>query len=159
MQRAASVAVAPTSIAGDGPRAAAVPISELGVEIVARAHEGSNRFDIRLDPPELGRIHVRLDVDQNGNVASRLIVDRSETLDLLRRDAPALERALQSAGLKTGDSGLSFTLREHGGQGGSPLAGSQPATTKPVIEDTVAATAVISYGRRGGLGSGVDIRV
>jgi hypothetical protein len=136
-----------------------VPISDLGVEIVARANEGSNRFDIRLDPPELGRIHVQLDVDRDGNVASRLIVDRSETLDLLRRDSPALERALQSAGLKTGDGGLSFTLREHGGQPRSPFAGSEPVATKQAAEETAAIAAVSSYGRWTGVGSGVDISV
>ena len=41
----------------------AVPVAGLAVEIVARAQDGLRRFDIRLDPPELGRIDVRLDVD------------------------------------------------------------------------------------------------
>src|SRR5437588_322481 len=72
--------------------AAAVPLSGLAVEIAAHSREGRNRFEIRLDPPELGRIDVRLDVDHDGRVASRLVVERSDTLDLLRRDAPALER-------------------------------------------------------------------
>ena len=36
-----------------------------------------------------------------GKVTSRLTVERAETLDLLRRDAPQLERALQHAGLNT----------------------------------------------------------
>jgi flagellar hook-length control protein FliK len=72
---------------------------------------GKNRFEIRLDPPELGRIEVRLDVDRDGNVTSRLTVERVETLDLLRRDAAGLERALQDGGLKTTDNGLQFSLR------------------------------------------------
>jgi len=67
-----------------------VPISGLAVEIVSRVHEGLRRFEIRLDPPELGRIDVRLEVDRGGNVTSRLTVERAETLDLLRRDAPQL---------------------------------------------------------------------
>ena len=88
-----------------------VPIAGLAVEIVSRAHEGLRRFEIRLDPPELGRIDVRLDVDRGGNVTSRLTVERAETLDLLRRDAPQLERALQHAGLNT-EGGLQFSLRD-----------------------------------------------
>ncbi len=84
----------------------------LAVEIAARAQTGRNRFEIRLDPPELGRIDVRLDVDRSGHVTSRLVVEKAETLDLLRRDAPELERALQQAGLKTSDNGLQFTLRD-----------------------------------------------
>ena len=87
-------------------------IAGLAVEIAARAQAGRNRFEIRLDPPELGRIDVRLDVDRSGQVTSRLIVERAETLDLLRRDAPELERALQQAGLKTADNGLQFALRD-----------------------------------------------
>ena len=54
---------------------------------------------------------MRLDVDRGGNVTSRLTVERAETLDLLRRDAPQLERALQHAGLNT-EGGLQFSLRD-----------------------------------------------
>jgi flagellar hook-length control protein FliK len=89
-----------------------IPISGVAVEIVTRAKEDTRSFEIRLDPPELGKIHVKLDVDGQGNVTSRLTVDRQDTLDLLRRDSAGLERALNDAGLKTGDSGLQFSLRD-----------------------------------------------
>ena len=62
-----------------------------------RRSRGKNRFEIRLDPPELGRIEIRIDVDHDGNVTSRLTVDRADTYDPLRRDAAGLERALQDA--------------------------------------------------------------
>ena len=140
---------------------AAVPISDLAVEIAARAHEGKNRFEIRLDPPELGRIDVRLDVDRDGHVTSRLVVERSETLDLLRRDAPALERALQSAGLKT-DGGLEFSLRDQT-FGRDRTAPDTPvaAVNSPLPDDEPApvVAAQRSYWRLRGLGSGVDISV
>ena len=86
--------------------AVAVPLSGLAVEITAQAHAGRNHFEIRLDPPDLGRINVKLDVDHNGNVRTHLVVDRADTLDLLKRDASSLERALQQAGLKTSDHAL-----------------------------------------------------
>ena len=89
-----------------------VPVNALAVEIAANAQIGRSRFEIRLDPPELGRIDVRLDVDRQGQVTSHLIVEKSATLDLLRRDAQQLERALQDAGLKTSDNGLQFSLRD-----------------------------------------------
>jgi flagellar hook-length control protein FliK len=92
--------------------AAPVPVEGLAIEIAARAKAGGQRFEIRLDPPELGRIDVRLDIDRSGQVTSRLVVERAETLDVLRRDAHQLERALQDAGLKTSDSGLQFALRD-----------------------------------------------
>jgi flagellar hook-length control protein FliK len=96
------------------PTAAAVPVSGLAVEIVTQARDGKNRFEIRLDPPELGRVDVRLDIDGQGNVTSRLVVERQDTLDLLRRESTALERALNDAGLKTGNDGLQFSLRDQG---------------------------------------------
>ncbi len=89
-----------------------VAIESLAVEIATRAHAGNTRFEIRLDPPELGRIDVRLDIDRSGHVTSRLLVERAETLDVLRRDAHQLERALQDAGLKTSDNALQFSLRD-----------------------------------------------
>jgi flagellar hook-length control protein FliK len=135
-----------------------VPISGLAVEIVSRAQDGLRRFEIRLDPPELGRIDVRLDVDRGGNVTSRLTVERSETLDLLRRDAPQLERALQHAGLNT-EGGLQFSLRDQNFANREQTR--QNAATFIVAADEPAAAdaALRGYGRLVGLGGGVDIRV
>ena len=138
--------------------AAAVPVAGLAVEIAARVQNGRNRFDIRLDPPELGRIEVRLDVDKSGQVTSRLIVDRPETLDLLRRDAAGLERALHDAGLKTGDNGMQFSLRD---QGLARQDDRRPAPTMANIfvpESDAGAREPSYYGRMPRAG-GLDIRV
>jgi len=72
--------------------------------------------------------NVRLEVDRDGKVTSRLVVDRPETLNILRQDAPALERSLQQAGLKTADDALQFSLRDQGGFGG-------PETLIPPMTD------------------------
>jgi flagellar hook-length control protein FliK len=141
--------------------AEAVPVAGLAIEIVARAQEGSRRFEIRLDPPELGRIDVRLDVDQTGKVSSRLVVERAETLDFLRRDAHQLERALQNAGLNT-EGGLEFSLRDQSfaNRDQSPRDGANPSRLIIPEDESVAAEAARrGYGRMIGLGGGVDIRV
>ncbi len=141
----------------------AVPIGGLAVEIAANVQIGRSRFDIRLDPPELGRIDVRLDVDRNGQVTSHLIVEKSATLDLLRRDAQQLERALQDAGLKTSDNGLQFSLRDQQQQAGrNDDNGSQRNAQRLVVaeEEAIAAeTAGRSYGRMAAQRGGIDIRV
>ena len=139
---------------------AAVPLSGVAAEITAQVRDGKNRFEIRLDPPDLGRIDVTLNVDKQGQVTSHLVVDRSETLDLLRRDAPSLERALQSAGLKTDSGGLEFSLRDQSQQRSAPTTPSTPVTS-PLPDDELApvAAAQRSYWRLGGVGSGVDISV
>jgi chemotaxis protein MotD len=140
--------------------AAAIPLAGLAVDIAGKALAGKNRFEIRLDPPELGRIEVRLDVDRDGNVTSRLTVDRPDTLDLLRRDASGLERALQDAGLKTADNGLQFSLRDQSMSQEQPGNGSD--TAQIVVKDeTLPPLDVIpqNYGRLAGQGGGLDIRV
>jgi flagellar hook-length control protein FliK len=81
-----------------------------------RALGGAKRFDIRLDPAELGRVDVNLSISDKGEVSARLVVDRVETLHLLQRDARTLERAFEQAGLKPSDSGVDITLRDNSEQ-------------------------------------------
>jgi flagellar hook-length control protein FliK len=150
----AAAAAAPTPAP-----ATAVPVAGVAVEIATQTLAGKNRFEIRLDPPELGRIDVRIDIDRDGHVSSRLVVERAETLDLLRRDAPQLERALQQAGLKTSDNALEFSLRDQAPQRDDKNP--HEAARLVVPEDGAAASDTLqqNYGRRFGLGGGVDIRV
>jgi flagellar hook-length control protein FliK len=149
-----TAATSPNTAASYAP---AVPLSGLALEIVAQARDGRNRFEIRLDPPELGRIDVHLQVDRDGNVSSHLFVERTDTLDLLRRDAPTLERALHNAGLKTADQGLEFSLRdqglarEHGNR--------EESSPRRVIVVDPAPLAPTGYGRSLNIGAGIDIRV
>jgi flagellar hook-length control protein FliK len=140
----------------------AVPMTSVGVEIASKASAGKNHFEIRLDPPELGRIEVRLHIDRDGNVTSRLIVDRPDTLDLLKRDSGGLERALQDAGLKTSDNGLQFSLRDQSMSHRQNDNGQNGKTAHIVIQDEAATNIDIpvqTYGRLAGGTSGLDIRV
>ena len=149
-----------TALRADAAADSLVPVAGLAVEIVARTQDGLRRFEIRLDPPELGRIDVRLDVDSSGKVTSRLMVERTETLDLLRRDAPALERALQHAGLNT-EGGLEFSLRDQNFANRDQAPREVP-TTRLIVPDDESAAAEAArrgYGRLIGLGGGIDIRV
>ena len=141
------------------PQAAAMPLAGLAVEIATQARAGKHRFEIRLDPPELGRIDVRLDIDRDGQVTSRLVADRGETLDLLKRDAAQLERALQQAGLKTSDHSLEFSLRQQAFTRDD--TGGQSAASTVVPEEDPAPLEAMrqGYGRLLGLGGGLDIRV
>jgi flagellar hook-length control protein FliK len=156
-------AASPATPAGSAPEAgvAAVPLAGLAVEIAARAQAGRNRFEIRLDPPELGRIDVRLDIDRGGHVTSRLTVDRVETLDALWRDAGDLQKALQEAGFKTADNGMQFTLRDHS-FAGRDQSFPTPATARVVVpapELVVSDIMPTGYGRLLRPGGGIDIRV
>ena len=141
---------------------APVPVSALGVEIAASVQSGKTRFEVRLDPPDLGRIDVRIDVDRNGQVTSHLTVEKPETLSMLRQDAPQLQQALNDAGLKTGSGGLQFSLRDQSSSGQNSGNQTNGNSQQLVIdEDDSVATAVAgqSYGRMLGANGGIDIRV
>jgi hypothetical protein len=99
-------------------QAAVVTLSEVAVTIATRFKSGESRFQIRLDPAELGRIDVDLTVDKGGRATTTLTVERMDTLDLLQRDSRALERALGAAGFKADPGSLQFNLRDPG-QGNS----------------------------------------
>jgi flagellar hook-length control protein FliK len=141
---------------------AAVPLNGLALQIAVTAQSGRSRFEIRLDPAELGRIDVRIDVDRHGQLTSHLTVEKPETLAMLRQDAPQLQRALDNAGFKTGDGGLQFSLRDQSssGRNNGNEAGRNAQRLIISEDDSVpAAVAGRTYGRMPGSGSGVDIRV
>ncbi|MGB7078014.1 MAG: flagellar hook-length control protein FliK, partial [Xanthobacteraceae bacterium] len=130
--------------------------------IAARAQAGTNQFDIRLDPPELGRIDVRLSIDGSGQVTSHVTVDRPETLTLLQNQQPQLQSALEQAGLKTADNGLQFSLRDQSFAGqNNNGGGAQPNPTPQLVipdSDLPPVDAAQIYSRWG-RGTGVDITV
>jgi flagellar hook-length control protein FliK len=160
-QSAANVPAA-AQLSVSAATSAAVPLNSLALQIAVTAQSGKSRFEIRLDPAELGRIDVRIDVDRHGQLTSHLTVEKPETLAMLRQDAPQLQRALDNAGFKTGDSGLQFSLRDQSssGQNGGNEAGRNAQRLIISEDDSVrAAVAGRTYGRMPGSGGGVDIRV
>jgi len=156
-QAASAPAAAASNTPAPQTQLGPVPLSGIPVLIASKAVDGSNHFDIRLDPPELGRIEVRLKVDRDGQVSSHLIADRADTLALLRRDQTGLERALQDAGLKTTGDGLQFSLRDQGGNGQPDGRAASPSL---IVQDNplpdLPARGYVAYSARAG---GIDIHV
>lgn len=85
--------------------------NQVAVQIQKAAAQGSDRINIQLKPAELGRVEVQMDVARDGRVTAVISAERSETLDLLQRDARALQSALNDAGLRTDSESLSFNLK------------------------------------------------
>lgn len=124
--------------------------SQVGHEIVRRFDGGNTSFDIRLDPPELGRVDVRLEVSRDQRVTATISADNPQALQELARHARDLQQSLQSAGLELSDKGLSFDLRQGGdnrqqagndaapssqtARGGDPQPEQQAAVARPRLE-------------------------
>ena len=84
-----------------------------------RRFDGENtRFEMRLDPPELGRVDVRMEVSRDHRVTAVVSAETPQALAEIMRHARDLEQALQSAGLQLGDGALSFDLRQGGERAG-----------------------------------------
>ncbi len=134
-----------------GPRFTPHSAQTLAAQIAQRFSDGARVFDIRLDPPELGRVEVRLEVGSDNSVRAVLAAERTETLAELQRSARDLERALAEAGLELGENALSFSLTDDGAPGESEADGFSGAA--PVFSESDAleagdalAAPVASYG-------------
>ncbi|HEV2563270.1 MAG TPA: flagellar hook-length control protein FliK [Rhizomicrobium sp.] len=113
-------------------------LGALAITIATKSREGSKQFDIRLDPPEMGRIDVRLSVDDNGKAQAHLSADKPQTLELLQRDSRNLERALKDAGLDLSNNGLNFSLK--GEQRQADGGARTPSRSRQLTIHAVAAT-------------------
>lgn len=112
-------------------------LPHIAYEFARHAQAGVSRFQIRLNPPEMGKIDVKMDIDSTGALNARLTVERPETLDILQRDARALERALSQAGLDSSRTNLEFTLKQNpfSGQDGQFAGGDEHNSHSPFAGD------------------------
>jgi flagellar hook-length control protein FliK len=143
-----------------------INMPQVAFEISRQFQAGGSRFQIRLDPPELGRIDVRMEVDKAGTLTARMTVERSETLDLMQRDQRSLERALAQAGLDGSKTNLEFSLRQNssGQQGQGDGRGHRPdhhhgGAGTPDTDESVAARSNPAFYRGMATASGVNLFV
>jgi flagellar hook-length control protein FliK len=140
-------------------------MAALGIAIAARSLSGSRQFDIRLDPPELGRVEVRLSIDDTGKASAHLSADRQQTLDLLQKDSSGLTRALRDAGLNVAQNGLNFSLRQqNGGNEGRGFSargrgGVQSLAAAARLRSTPTSIPLSGTAAHGALDGRLDIRV
>lgn len=90
------------------------PGEQVAVHVKKAVAEGSDTISIKLDPGNLGRVEVTLEVSQDGRLLAVIAADKPETLQMLQKDAAALEQSLRDGGLKTNQDSLSFQLRDQG---------------------------------------------
>jgi flagellar hook-length control protein FliK len=99
------------------------PADQVSIRLLHAVAEGKRTIQMHLHPAELGSIDVRMQW-QGDRLTAQFQVDRPETLQLLQRDIPALERTLNQAGVNVDSGSLSFSLRQQTGNGQSN--GGQP---------------------------------
>ena len=139
----------------------------LAAQVVRHFNQGQRQFEIRMDPPELGKIDVKLHVNSSDNrVHAVLSAERPETLADLQRSSRDLERALADAGLDLADSGLQFELSQGGEDARDGFDDRDPGfgvyaeggTGESIPEQTNAAPTRL-YGFALSGASGIDVRI
>jgi len=159
---ASSGSAAPAPSPAASPQVATAAVAAVATAIAANAGARRTRFEVRLDPDDLGRVDVRLDIAHDGRVATRLIVDRPETLNMLRHDARELTRTLEQAGFQLPDAGLSFQLRDGRQDSWRDQQAAQSFGSAGVVNtpDAPAEAAPVPYHRPARTGAGgVDMTV
>lgn len=118
------IAEAARPAAADAPP----PAEQLSMRLPHAVADGKRAIQVHLHPAELGSIDVKMQW-QGDRMTAQFLVERPETLQLLQRDMPALERSLNLAGVNVDSGSLQFSLRQQqdqgrsGGQGFTPSRG------------------------------------
>jgi flagellar hook-length control protein FliK len=92
---------------------------QVALRITKALEHDRTEIRIQLDPPELGEVDIQLEF-RDLRLTATVSAERSDTLDLLQRDARTLARSLREAGIELADSDLSFAS---GGRHDRPDAG------------------------------------
>ncbi|HVX57732.1 MAG TPA: flagellar hook-length control protein FliK [Candidatus Saccharimonadales bacterium] len=163
-QTSSPIVTASLQVAPQTTQSAAQPdVTGLAVQIAAKSDEGVKHFDIRLDPPELGRVDVKLSIDDAGQAQAHLAVEKPQTLDMLQNDRSNLERALKDSGVNLSQNGLNFSLKGQEKQGGdnpqSFRGRSRALAATAAIESATAAAATASSQSIGAANARLDIVV
>ena len=109
---------APTQAAAYTARGAVTPqpaTEQIAMQISRAADQNVDRLSVQLKPAELGKVTIDLEIGPDNRLIAVISAERSETLDLLQRDARSLEKALNEAGVKTDSGSLEFNLQGDGG--------------------------------------------
>ena len=86
------------------------PTEQLAPVLVSVANDpgGARHMTLQLQPDALGQLRIQIDRAPDGPIQVRVEAERPETLTLLQRDTPQLQRALDLAGVPRDTMTLSF---------------------------------------------------
>lgn len=107
-------AAAQQAVRGSNAPQMAALVSRIGEQFLERFNGKSSSFEIRLDPPELGKVDIRVEVGADGKVMAVLAARDPSVVDALMRGARTLENVLTQAGLSLDEGGIQVELDQQG---------------------------------------------
>ncbi len=147
-------------------RATPETIAALSAQMARRLDDGITRFNLELNPADLGRVDVRLEIDASGGIRAAFTFERAQSAIELGRRADELQKSLESAGFNL-TGGLSFDVAGDRSHGRNPSWADarddrphSPVTPEPdLAREGATQIADALSGRRPSSRSGVDIRI
>jgi len=147
-------------------RATPETIAALSAQMARRLDDGTTRFNLELNPDDLGRVDVRLEIDASGGIRAAFTFERPQSAVELGRRADELQKSLESAGFNL-TGGLSFDVAGDRSHGRNPSwadarddRAHSPVTPEPdLAREGATQIADALSGRRPSSRSGVDIRI
>lgn len=107
--------------------------------LARRLTGGATQFEVRLDPPELGRVEAQLRVSDKGEALVALSFEHEATLDLFLRDESELRSQLEFAGFDLDGKQLSFSVAEGTDTDPASILDTDPDAAQLDIPDAYAA--------------------
>lgn len=87
-------------------------VAQMAATLVRKLDGRVTRFNMELNPAELGRVDVKLSIDKDGRVAAQMAFDNPVAAADMRGRADELRRQLEQAGFQVAGEDLTFTDRE-----------------------------------------------
>ncbi|MFD2262705.1 flagellar hook-length control protein FliK [Lacibacterium aquatile] len=144
VHRSSAEATNAAQAGAERPTVRLMPVLEQVRIGLARAVDNGapSKLSLELMPKNLGRVTIEVEATKDGQLKASIQAENPTALEVLRKDAPQLERSLQEAGYKMDHQSLSFSLRDHGqggkgegnGQGRGDRANPENILS-PVVED------------------------
>ena len=90
--------------------------------LAKKLHSGETHFQLRLDPPELGRVEARLHINEDGAAKLTLRFENQASMDMFARDQHTLQTALSDSNLSFNQSDIVFETADSAGDEGNAAA-------------------------------------
>ncbi len=87
-------------------------VDQVKINITKSAVKGVDNIEIKLKPEELGHIEIKMQIAKDGKLQAHIVTSRAETLDILQKEIPSLEKAFSDAGFSLDSGSLSFSHRQ-----------------------------------------------
>ncbi|MCF6293644.1 MAG: flagellar hook-length control protein FliK, partial [Robiginitomaculum sp.] len=115
-------------------------VSKFAARLAMRAVSGATKFEMRLDPPQLGRIEVKIAMTSDNRVQAVMIVENPEVFQDLQKGADSLRKALIREGFDLGSNDLEFQLSQENNGSEQQTDDSQGSVDNQVLAQIMAHT-------------------